>query len=276
MKSPAATAIYTLDAKHQGQVLAHCITRAAFLRHVAADIRTGDLFAWWGHRTGLDAVLDELSGRLDAAARLAGVAHRSDLHGNETAFNSIPLDEHERLGRLQRQVDSLLAQTQAQRAKDVTGFICGVLYDDTKDSVPIRAWLGSDLLTIFDARVTGRIWGEVVRLSVPTSPTLNAVPKGQRPKLHGEHLERDAGWYYRAEVGDPTVTHADLAREYREASVVPLVPKDYAAGIRERADTQLVRTGILKAERLLQLPIPPEQWPQFLANSGLTVGEKLH
>ena len=58
----------------------------------------------------------------------------------------------------------------------------------------------------------------------------------------------------------PPATHAELARDCAEAHDAHLEPKDAAAGHLERPDTKLVRAGIEEAKRLLELPVPPEQW----------------
>ena len=128
------------------------------------------------------------------------------------------------------------------------------------------AWLGLDLMDLFDAEVLGQIWGEQTPVVVPLSPVWGRVPKGQRPKGDGEHIVRYVDWFYRAVVAVPPTPDDDLANEWvatRAAQNVKLQPRDPKGGICDRPDTKLVRTGIAKARRLLELPIPPQEWPRF-------------
>jgi hypothetical protein len=270
MSTPTKThAVYAVRARTEGEVVAHCVTRHAFLGHVIADTRTRALFEVWGHSTGLDAAVAELSARLDTAALQAGLAHRSALHGNVDAFSRVPIAEHTALGHLEHYIARLLALTRDERAFFAMGFVIVTLYGTVVDEeVPIRAWLAEDLLTIFDAEITCHIWGERgVRMQVSRPPTTrDVVPKGQRPKRQGEHLARNAGWYYRAHVAVPKTSAAVLAEEWRAARAaegVTLAPKNSRELVAERADTKAVRAGIRNAKRLLELPVPPERWSQY-------------
>src|SRR4051812_43317133 len=91
-------ALYAVRAKSEGEILAHCITRTAFLRHVVTDSRTRDLFAYWCESTGVAEVVDEMIALLDAAARRAGLAHRSALRTDDEAVHLLaPLGSLQRL-----------------------------------------------------------------------------------------------------------------------------------------------------------------------------------
>ena len=260
----STNAVYAVRAKHQGEALAHCITRAAFLRYIVADSRTLDLFAFWREQTGVGPVIDDMTALLDAAARRAGFAHRSELRRQENAFHLIPI-----LGFLQQHeehYERLLAETQEARARFAIGWVVAELYGAVVDEqVPIRAWLASDLLTIFRWDVSGRVYGERVSLMVPRSPTVDAVEKGQRPQGEGEVQERNAGWYYRLHVQPPPrATPTQIAEELDAASTWRHAPKDYRPSVRDRVDTKLVRRSSDEAKRLLELPVPPEQWSQYI------------
>jgi hypothetical protein len=265
--------LYALrGAKDEG--VAHRITRAAFLRCVGADPRTLALFGFWSDQTGVDAVLDDMIALLDAAARRAGLAHRSALRRQEHASHLLPV-----LGFLQHheaRYERLLEQTQADRAQQAIGFVVAVLFDTLVDEeVPIRAWLANDLLTMFRWSIAGRVYGECAQLRVGLSATLDAAPKANRPKLQGQHLEDGATWYYRRYVGVPRATDAAIAREHNDEVGRSLAPKDYRPGILDRVDTGKVRSRIRNAKRLLELPYPPEQWAEYFTKSGASVGEKL-
>jgi hypothetical protein len=185
-------ALYAVRAKHQGEVLAHCVTRTAFLRHIVADARTRDLFAYWGQSTGVDVVVDEMSALLDAAAHLAGLAHRSALRKHDHAVHLVgPLGS---LQRLEEQYERLLAQTQEERARFAIGFVVAELFGTTvDDDVPIRAWLANDLLTIFRWEIAGHVYGERVPLVVGLSPAAGPFrARTQRPNGKGARHERNA------------------------------------------------------------------------------------
>ena len=66
---------------------------------------------------------------------------------------------------------------------------------------------------------------------------------------------RNAAGYYRADVAVEKATHAALAREY--------LATRRAAGVFLEPDTRVVRDGIADAKRLLEPPIPPEQWAAY-------------
>ncbi len=262
---------HAIRAKHQGEALAHCVVRAAFLRHVAADARTMKLFAMWGDETGVDAVVADMVVLLDAAARRAGLAHRSELRRPASAIHLAPI-----LGFLQRheaEYERRLEQTMPARAKQAIGFVVFELFGTVDDDqVPIRAWLATDLMRIFQWSVAAHVYGERVPLIVGVAPTVTAVPKGLRRKGGGAHLEQYATWFYRAAIADPKVTHAQLAGEWArrmgsDGKPVFRAPKD-RKDIHERDDTKLVRAGILEAKRLLELTVPPEQWNQYVRNQA--------
>ncbi len=251
--------IYGTRSKSQGEVTAHCLTRAAFLRLVAADPRVRALFAQWRRESKLDLVVTEWSALLDSEAARLGLPQRAALHHDAAVYDAIPPAsrlffaqcELLRQGRTARSLDA--------RAGHALQFVSTVLYDNPP---PIRGWLGTDLLRMFDAEIVRDVWGEAdVQMDV-SAGTLQAVPPGQRPKRQGEHLERNAEWNYRARVAAPKVSVETLASEYRKASDVLLQPRDIA-GISDRPDTKLVRWGIHEAQRLLELTIPPEQWAQY-------------
>ena len=99
--------------------------------------------------------------------------------------------------------------------------------------------------------------------TVELSPAHGTVPKGQQPKHHGEHLERNAGWFYRHIVAAPPVPEQRLAEEYaasRRAENVALGSKEHDHDRRrKRADTKVVRDGIRDAKRLLELTVLAQQ-----------------
>src|SRR5262245_36942312 len=66
-------AIFTVRAKHQGEVLAHCYTRLAFVPHVVADERPQRLFELWRGRIGLHKLIAVVPPILDRAAARAGL-----------------------------------------------------------------------------------------------------------------------------------------------------------------------------------------------------------
>jgi hypothetical protein len=76
--------IYTLAAKSEGEVLAHCITRSEFLRHVIADPRTRNTFSFWGNHFGIDPAVERVVPLLDRLAEQVGVARRSQLTDRST------------------------------------------------------------------------------------------------------------------------------------------------------------------------------------------------
>jgi hypothetical protein len=255
----SARIIHTIRAKHQGEVRAHTITRCAFLRCVVFDDRKCDLFESWGQTTGLDTAVELMSVFLDRIAARAGVPHRSSLRGQTAAIQRVVTrTEWEHLVRLGQHIDRRLAETLESRTTEMLRFV------DVLCNRPGRfIWLADDLMTLFEVELRDHIWGTKTRVGVPDSATLRNVPRGRRPNGQGEHLQRNARWYYRARVAARPATVADLAREYTEASSIPLVPKDDAAGIVDRPDTKTVRDGIAEAERLLTRALPPQQWPEI-------------
>lgn len=189
-----STSPHAIRATSEGEVVAHAVTRAEFLRHVLADRRTRKLFAMWGETTGVGDVVDQMIDVLNAVARQAGLAHRSALRQREWAYHLAPVLE---LLQLQEDVyERLLAKTHEVRSKEAIGFVVAELYGMVVDEdVPIRGWLASDLLSIFRWEVAARVYGEIAQLKINRPPTVDLVPKGQRPKGAAEHLKRNAQWY---------------------------------------------------------------------------------
>lgn len=267
MRGEASMNIYAVAAKSEGEVLAHCITRTQFLKHILVDPRTRNVFSFWGEHFGIDPVVERFSGLLDVVGDDTDVnaasARRAVLQTTLDSLQPSTLDflRECRFELERRLVESLLARTEFLKKWIVEDLFCA----DAPARVPMRAWLASDLLTVFDAEVRAHVRGDHCRLQVSRPPTLTAVPKGQRPKGQGEHLERNATWFYRSRVSMPRVFVEDLAEEYYEArfaASVTLAPRD-PAGVRERPDTKLVRRGITDAQRLLSLTISPEQWLRY-------------
>jgi hypothetical protein len=256
--------IHTIRAKSEGERISHQHTRFAFLRHVQRDSRTRDLFERWGHATGLDQAIAGYVTALDFAAMATDLPHRSALHREDRALRQLPTETLDALMNMEGRCDTLLATTRDARAAEAIAFVRSDLFVDDPET-PMSAWLADDLMNIFDAEVLGQTWGEMTRLEVPRSPVRGKVPKGQRPKGQGEHLERNAGWFYRACVAQTRATPEQLALEWVEsqrAKGVNLEPRD-EAGIGDRPDTKLIRHGIDDARRLLELSIPPQEWLRF-------------
>jgi hypothetical protein len=257
----ATSLIYGVRAKSQGEVTAHCITRAAFLRCIVADARTRALFAQWRHESKLDLVVAEWSAQLDAAAAQADLPDRSALHHDAAAYDALPASTRLFFAQLEDLRAQRTEKTRAARAPAALLFVDTVLF---KSPPPIRAWLATDLLRLFDADILRDIWGEAaVQLDI-NAGTRDRVKPGQRPMHEGEHLERDALWYYQTTVQSPRVTLKALAQEYQAARAAGgLTPQPKDRDGRDRANDSIVRRGVANAKRLLELSIPPEQWSDF-------------
>jgi hypothetical protein len=209
-------AIFGLRAKHHGEVLAHCITRAAFLRHVSADARTRELFIRWRRESKLDLVVTEWQRELDTAAARAGLAHRSALHHDAAAYDALPFWTRKYIAELEWLRQLRRGRTLDVRAGQAAEFAT-VILTPAPGLRACRAWLATDLLHIFDAEILRDLWGEPdVHLDVSAGP-LGEVPRGQRPMHQGAHLERDAAWCYRRHVQVPRAKLGELAREHRDA-----------------------------------------------------------
>lgn len=245
--------IHGTRAKSGGERLAHQAVRLAFLKHVIVDTRTRDLFERWGWATGLDKTIANYVVALDLAALHADLSHRSLLRRGK--HRALPPQLSETLVWLANKCDDVLSSTRDARAAEVIAFIRGELLEP---DTPMCAWLGLDLLDIFDAEVLGHIWDVKMRMPVLPSPVRGRVPKGQRPKNDGAHLAQYATWFYQACVAVPRVPEHELARRYDA--------DQQAKGIfhkgddRDRPSTSLVRHGIKEARRLLSLPIAPQHW----------------
>jgi len=256
-----ADVLYTLRAKHQGEAIAHCKTRRAFLRDVIADERTRTLFASWGAFYGLDEMIGIAQPILDRVAQRSGFADRSVFRTRHDGMERSLLDavRHQAdrfyLRQLLENIERRLSDTRVLRGGDMPEFIVSRLYRTPSDTaMSIRAWLGSDLLDVFDEEVACQVWGMSSRFLVPLSPVAGVVPKGFRPKHDGEHLARNAHWHYLLDVheppaGKPRVSQRSLARQY------------FGDGERKKD----IKEGAARAEYFLTLPVPPEQWAGFLA-----------
>jgi hypothetical protein len=262
MSSTAFAAIYSVRSKHQGEVRAHLVTRAAFLRCLLADTRVRDLFARWRRDGHLETVVTEWGEQLDAAAAQLGLPGRAAFLHDAAAAARIWPPQRQLIDDWARLYTQRLARARDARAADVLAFISPVLYPAPP---PIRAWLGADLLDAFDADTLRDIHGDPDGQWPLHAYTVDPVIPGAQPMHDGVHLERNAIWYYRRHVAAEPATHAALAREYRasqEAAGVFLKARD-DTNITERADTKLVRRSIADARRLLELTIPPEQWEAY-------------
>ena len=249
MTSDARTLIHTIRAKSEGERIAHQRARLAFLRHLIVDTRTRNLFARWAFTLGIDEAIDEAIDALDDAARHAGLTDRSLL--------KLPADDrmapaiYLAATRAAAHCLDVVRRTRTPRADEALAFV----REEFCSTIPgprFCTWLPLDLMDIFDAEVVARVLGTTMRLPVELSPAQGTVPKGQRPKHGGEHIERNAGWFYRHVVAASPISEQQLADEYAAGRDVTLSPKEYAR-IRERADTKLVREGIRDAKRLLEL-----------------------
>ncbi|MGH8635796.1 MAG: hypothetical protein ACREUZ_01525 [Burkholderiales bacterium] len=260
-------AIYAVRADTEGHRVYHCIARRAFLNDVITDERTRRLFAYWGELTGIDDNVAEMSARLDAAAQRAGLSHRSEFLTNDTLDAFLPTHE---LEPLKQRGDQLLEQTLHQRWLHAQGFVVAELYGTVVDEeVPIRAWLASDLLQVFQEELSAKVMGRVTRVHVPLPPAMTHVRKrGQKPKNGGALLELWTHWNYRHRVAQPRATLDELASEWmdaRHAEGVQLAPRDYRPSQKDRPDTKTVRKGIEVSQWALELTIPPEEWAAHFA-----------
>jgi hypothetical protein len=229
-------------------------TRREFVRCVVGDSRTCDLFAQWRGAGKLDLAVSLWSEQLDAAAVRLRLPHRSAfLHDEEAGKAGARL-----IRAALRDYQELMRALAL--GPDVDRFIGSVLYADPP---PMRAWLGLALLDAFEADIFNEIFGEVVAgIDNMNADVLASLPNGLRPKP-GDHVERNARWYYQTTVQVPPAKWAELAEAYRAASDVPLQPKYDVDIRREQADDHLVRLGVAEARRLLELNVAPKDWHRF-------------
>ncbi len=251
--------IYGVRAKDRGEAIRHLVTRTAFVRCVAADARWRELSAQLRHESKLDDVVSGWSSMLDVEAKRLGLMHRSALH-DESAYLRIPLYARAFFAECEQHRQIRTARTLTERTRQVDEFVCATLFSELPS---IRAWLGLDLLNTFDAEVIREIWGDdAIQIDI-TAEALADLPKGLLPKKDGQHLERDATWYYQLEIQRPRATLQELAEIYvasLQAVGVTLASKDKMDGRNPRVNDSLVRAGAANAKRLLELPLSPDRW----------------
>jgi hypothetical protein len=103
------------------------------------------------------------------------------------------------------------------------------------------SWLPLALLIDFVAQVQGELTGDAQVSVVLEPPAVANLPISRRPKRQGDYIERDAMWFYRAEIQQPPDTVYAIAKEHALAA--------HSAGVHP----SVVQNAIARVKALLAL-----------------------
>jgi hypothetical protein len=245
--------VHGVRATSKGEEQKHNIIWARHLQRALTDERTRRLFAHWRWTYGLD----------DAEAAIHQTMDELGLQHAPLADRIRSLEQHPQLQVALAVLDRRLKMSAPQRALELRHFTIQVLYSWYPAPPRWRANLMSHLLEQFKGHVVGRVLRQPLAAILEPSPIVGGdVKQGKRPYRNGQQSVRDTDWHWGVRCSDPRTrqTVEALAAQYRaqrHAEGVALAPKDESG----RADTSLVRDRIDEVERLLNLSVPPEEWP---------------